>query len=126
MKKIIKTSDAPAAIGPYSQATQAGPFLFCSGQLGLNPVSGQLAPGGIEAETRQALANLDGVLKAAGLTRASVVKVTVFLVDLAEFPVMNAVYQDFFKSDFPARSTVQVGLPKGARVEIEATALQLS
>jgi 2-iminobutanoate/2-iminopropanoate deaminase len=121
-KEIIKTAGAPAAIGPYSQAVKAAPFLFCSGQLGLDPASGQLAAGGIEAETRQALANLDAVLLAAGLTRESVVKVTVFLVDFKEFPIMNAVYEDFFKTRFPARSTVQVGLPKGARIEIEATA----
>jgi 2-iminobutanoate/2-iminopropanoate deaminase len=86
------------------------------------PATGQLAAGGIEAETRQVLANIDAVLKAAGLTRASVVKSTVFMADLAEFGLMNPIYQDFFKSNFPARSTVQVGLPKGARIEIEVTA----
>jgi 2-iminobutanoate/2-iminopropanoate deaminase len=122
MKQIIQTPDAPAAIGPYSQAIKTASFLFCAGQLGLVPASGQLAAGGIEAETRQALANLDGVLKAAGLTRDAVVKTTVFMADLAEFPKMNPIYQEFFKSAFPARSTVQVGLPKGARVEIEAIA----
>jgi 2-iminobutanoate/2-iminopropanoate deaminase len=122
MKQIIVTPDAPAAIGPYSQAVKTGSFLFCSGQLGLVPATGRLAAGGIEAEARQALANLDGVLKAAGLNRESVVKTTVFMADLAEFSLMNAIYQDFFKSSFPARSTVQVGLPKGARVEIEALA----
>lgn len=122
MKQIIRTADAPAAIGPYNQAVKAGTLLFCAGQLGIVPATGQLAPGGIEAETRQALANIDGVLKAAGASRASVVKATVFMADLAEFAAMNAIYQDFFKSDFPARSTVQVGLPKGARVEIEVLA----
>jgi 2-iminobutanoate/2-iminopropanoate deaminase len=122
MKQIIQTPDAPAAIGPYSQAVKTESFLFCAGQLGLVPATGQLAAGGIEAETRQVLANIDAVLKAAGLTRASVVKSTVFMADLAEFGLMNPIYQDFFKSNFPARSTVQVGLPKGARIEIEVTA----
>jgi 2-iminobutanoate/2-iminopropanoate deaminase len=121
-KEIIKAAGAPAAIGPYSQAVKIADFLFCAGQLGLDPVSGQLAAGGIEAETRQALANIDAVLKAAGLTRDAVVKSTVFMADLKEFAAMNAVYTDYFKANFPARSTVQVGLPKGARVEIEVMA----
>ncbi len=122
VKEIIKTAGAPAAIGPYSQAVKSGNFLFCAGQLGLEPASGQLVSGGIDAETRQVLANIDAVLKAAGLTRAAVVKATVFMADLKEFPLMNTIYADFFKADFPARSTVQVGLPKGARVEIEVIA----
>lgn len=121
-KEIIKAAGAPAAIGPYSQAVKIGAFLFCAGQLGLDPVSGNLAAGGVEAETRQVLANIDAVLKAAGLTREHVVKSTVFMVDLKEFPLMNAIYSDFFKANFPARSTVQVGLPKGARIEIEVIA----
>jgi 2-iminobutanoate/2-iminopropanoate deaminase len=121
-KEIIKAAGAPPAIGPYSQAVKMADFLFCAGQLGLDPVSGQLAAGGIEAETRQALANIDAVLKAAGLTRDAVVKTTVFMADLKEFAAMNTIYTDFFKANFPARSTVQVGLPKGARVEIEVVA----
>lgn len=121
-KEIIKTTGAPVAIGPYSQAVKVAPFLFCAGQLGLDPVSGQLVSGGIEAETRQALVNIDAVLAAAGMTRESVVKVTVYLVELKEFPLMNAIYEEFFKTRFPARSTVQVGLPKGARIEIDVTA----
>ncbi|MFO7535141.1 MAG: Rid family detoxifying hydrolase [Kiritimatiellia bacterium] len=121
-KTIIATPAAPPAIGPYSQAVKIGAFLFCAGQLGLVPGEGTLAPGGIEAETRQALANVDAVLKAGGMTRDEVVKTTVFLADLNDFPVMNAIYSEFFKDHFPARSTVQVGLPKGARVEIDMTA----
>lgn len=121
-KIIVSTPSAPPAIGPYSQAVQMGSFLFCAGQLGLVPADGALAAGGIEAETRQALANVDAVLKAGGFTRGDVVKVTVYLADLKDFPAMNAIYSDFFKTLFPARSTVQVGLPKGARVEIDVTA----
>ena len=121
--ETIKTAAAPAAVGPYSQAVKAGDWLFCSGQIGLNPEDGKLVPGGVEAETRQALANLDAVLQAAGLNRQSVVKTTVFMTDMKTFPTMNAVYAAFFMAPFPARSTVQAGaLPKGACVEIEAVA----
>ena len=121
--ETIKTAAAPAAVGPYSQAVKAGDWLFCSGQIGLNPNDGKLVPGGVEAETRQALANLDAVLQAAGLNRQSVVKTTVFMTDMKTFPTMNAVYAAFFMAPFPARSTVQAGaLPKGACVEIEAVA----
>ena len=119
----IKTGAAPAAVGPYSQAVKMGDWLFCSGQIGLNPEDGKLVSGGVEAETRQALANLDAVLQAAGASRQSVVKTTVFITDMAAFPTVNAVYAAYFMSPFPARSTVQVGaLPKGACVEIEAVA----
>ena len=122
-KEIVKSLYAPAAVGPYSQAVKTGSFLFCSGQLGLDASSGQLAAGGVEPEARQALANLDAVLRAAGLTRDAVVKTTVFMTDLKDFAKMNAVYADFFKTAYPARSTIQVAaLPKGACVEIEAVA----
>lgn len=118
--QVIASTSAPAAVGPYSQAIKAGNLLFCSGQLGLDPATGKLVAGGIEAETRRALENLDAVLEAAGADRKAVVKTMVFMADLAEFPAMNAVYEAFFKTRFPARSTIQAGLPKGARVEIEA------
>ncbi len=121
--ETVKTATAPAAVGPYSQAVKIGDWLFCSGQIGLSPEDGKLVPGGVEAETRQALANLDAVLKAAGASLQSVVKTTVFMTDMKAFPTMNAVYAASFMTPFPARSTVQVAaLPKGACVEIEAVA----
>ncbi len=125
MEKNVITSDkAPKAIGPYSVAIQAGNLVFTSGQLGLEPVSGNLVPGGIEAETRQALTNIRNVLAAAGSGLEQVVKTIVFLKDMAEFSKMNAVYAEFFTENPPARSTVQVAaLPKGGAVEIEAVAI---
>lgn len=110
--------------GPYTPAVKAGDLLFCSGQIGIDPGTGKLAPGGTSAELRQALTNLEGLLKAAGATKASVVKTTLFLVDMGEFAAANEVYAGFFVSDpRPARSTVGVSaLPAGARVEIEAVA----
>jgi 2-iminobutanoate/2-iminopropanoate deaminase len=123
-KKVIKSDKAPKALGPYSVAIQAGMFVFASGQLGLDPTSGNLAPGGIEAETRQALTNLRHVLEDSGSGLDAVVKTIVFLKDMAEFSKMNAVYGEFFPENPPARSTVQVAaLPKDGRVEIEAIAL---
>jgi 2-iminobutanoate/2-iminopropanoate deaminase len=123
-KLTVVTVNAPAAIGPYSQAILAAPLVFCSGQLGLDPVSGELDSGGIAAETRQALANLSAVLEAAGSSMQKVVKTTVFMTDLGEFPRMNEVYATFFGKHPPARSTVQVAaLPRRACVEIEAVAL---
>ena len=123
-KKIITSEKAPQAIGPYSVAIQAGDYVFTSGQLGLDPQTGNLAPGGIEAETRQALTNLQYVLTAAGSGLERVVKTTVFLKDMDDFPKMNAIYGEFFKENPPARSTVQVAaLPKAGLVEIEAVAL---
>jgi len=123
-KKIIASEKAPKAIGPYSVAIQAGAFVFTSGQLGLDPQSGNLVPGGIEAETRQALINLRQVLADAGSGLERVVKTTVFLKDMADFPKMNAIYGEFFIGDPPARSTVQAAaLPKAGLVEIEAVAL---
>ncbi len=123
MKEAVVSPKAPKAIGPYSQAVKVGPWVFCSGQLGMDPETGELVPGGIEAETRQALTNLQHVLEAAGATLDHVVKVTVFLQDIDDFAKMNEVYSAFFRAPYPARAAVQVAaLPKGARVEIEAIA----
>jgi 2-iminobutanoate/2-iminopropanoate deaminase len=123
-KKVITSEKAPKALGPYSVAVQAGMFVFTSGQLGLDPKSGNLVPGGIEAETRQALTNLRHVLADSGSGLDSVVKTIVFLNDMADFPRMNAVYAEFFPENPPARSTVQVAaLPKNGGVEIEVVAL---
>ena len=120
---VIATGRAPAAIGPYSQAVRSGSFIFCSGQIPLDPASGQLVEGGIEAQTVQVLDNLMALLAAAGLTLGDVVKTTVFLVSMDDFPAMNEVYARYFDEDPPARSTIGVAaLPKGARVEIEAVA----
>ncbi len=119
----VQTSAAPAAVGPYSQAVKAGGWVFCSGQIALDPGSGALVCGGVAAETDRVLRNLTAVLEAAGLSPADVVKTTVFMTDLADFPAMNEVYARFFPSDPPARSTVQVAaLPRGGHVEIEAIA----
>jgi 2-iminobutanoate/2-iminopropanoate deaminase len=123
-KEALTAEKAPAALGPYSVAVRAGPFVFASGQLGLDPVKGELVEGGIEAETRQALTNLKNVLEAAGTDLKNVVKTIVFLRDMADFARMNSVYGEFFTEGFPARSTVQVAaLPKGGAVEIELVAL---
>lgn len=123
-KMIIKTEKAPAAIGPYSQGMRAGNFVFTAGQIGLDPQTGGIVAGGIEAETRRVLQNLSQVLEAAGSSLDRVVKTTVFLRDMADFAQMNSVYAEFFSESFPARSTVQVAaLPRGAAVEIEAIAL---
>lgn len=122
-REVIATADAPAAIGPYSQAIKAGGFVFTAGQLGLDPATGKLAEG-VEAQTRQALANLKAILAAAGSSPAQVVKTTIFLADLADFAKVNAIYAEVFDAAPPARSTVQVAaLPSSARVEIEAVAL---
>lgn len=118
-RQVISTPNAPAAIGPYSQAIRAGQFLFASGQLGLDPINGELREG-IEAQTRQALANMQAVLAEAGATVADVVKTTIFLADMADFAVVNRVYGEVFGHEPPARSTVQVAaLPKNGLVEIE-------
>ncbi len=123
-RQIVTTDQAPKAIGPYSQAQRFGPFVYTAGQLGLDPATGAIVPGGIEAETRQVWANLAAVLAAAGSSVAQVIKTTVFMTDLSEFAAMNAVYAEQFSGDFPARSTVQVAaLPKGGRVEIEVIAV---
>ncbi len=123
--RSVQTDRAPAALGPYSQGILGGDLVFCAGQVGLDPATGALVPGGIEAQTRRALTNLSAVLEAAGTDLAHVVKTTVFLVDLADFKAMNAVYADFFPGTPPARSTIVIkGLPVGALVEIEAVALR--
>ena len=125
MKKIIATLNAPAAIGPYAQAVDGGSVLITSGQLGLDPATGELAQG-IEAQTRRALENVKAILAQAGLTMDSVIKTTVFLQHMSDFAAMNAVYAEFFtQGSYPARSAVEVGaLPKGGLVEIEAIALK--
>jgi 2-iminobutanoate/2-iminopropanoate deaminase len=123
MKKIISTNEAPAAIGPYSQAVRSGNFLFCSGQIPLDPKSGQIVSGDITAQTRRVLDNIAAVLRAEGLTFDNVVKTTIFLTDLGDFQTVNEVYGSYFKQNPPARSTVQVSaLPKGAKIEIDAIA----
>lgn len=126
-KRRIATTGAPAAIGPYSQAIDAGGQIFCSGQVGLDPASGELVAGGIKAESQRALRNLGAVLDAAGVSYADVVKTTVFLIDIGDFATLNEVYAEYFPDPPPARSTFAVaGLPKGARVEVEAIAVRNS
>jgi 2-iminobutanoate/2-iminopropanoate deaminase len=122
MREVIKTSDAPAALGPYSQGIRAGDFVFASGQLGLVPATGELRQG-VAAQAEQALDNLTAVLGTAGASLADVVKTTIFLADMADFQTVNAIYGARFAGDPPARSTVQAAaLPKGGLVEIEMTA----
>lgn len=123
MSEIHHTDQAPAAIGPYSQAVSSGGWVFTAGQVGLDPASGELVAGGIEAETRQALRNLGHVLEAAGCGVRDIVKATIFLADMSHFALVNRLYGDFLGDHRPARSTVQVAaLPKGALVEIELVA----
>lgn len=123
-KEVVVSEQAPKAIGPYSAAVQAGGFIFTSGQLGLDPATGTLVEGGVEAQARQALKNLQAVLEAGNSGLDAVVKTTVFLRDMNDFAAMNAVYAEFFTTAFPARSAVQVAaLPKNGAVEIEAVAL---
>jgi 2-iminobutanoate/2-iminopropanoate deaminase len=123
VKRAVVAPGAPKALGPYSAAVTMGPFVFASGQTGITPDTGELVDGGVEGQTRQVLANMAAVLEAAGSSFADVLKTTVFLTDMADFPVMNAIYAEHFPEPFPARSTVQVAaLPKGGVVEIEAIA----
>ena len=123
MKKIIATGNAPAAIGPYSQAIDCGSFLVTSGQVPFDPATGEFVPGGITEQTRQVLTNIKAILTEAGLTMDNVVKTTVFLSDMADFAAMNAVYAKHFSGDFPARSAVAVKtLPKNVLVEVETIA----
>jgi 2-iminobutanoate/2-iminopropanoate deaminase len=123
-KEIVHTDKAPKAIGPYSQAIRTDTMIYTAGQLGLDPVTGELVHGSVEEQTRQSLTNLKNVLEEAGSTMAHVVKTTVFLKEMIDFPRMNAVYAEFFGENPPARSTVAVaGLPKGGLVEIEVIAL---
>ena len=121
MKKIIATEKAPAAIGPYSQAIDCGTFLITSGQVPIDPATGELVPGGVTEQARQSLRNIKAILAQAGLTMDNVVKTTVFLKNMSDFAAMNAVYAEFFtEGQHPARSAVEVAaLPKGALVEIE-------
>lgn len=124
MKKVIATKNAPAAIGPYSQAVQVGNMLFASGQLGLDPATGNLVEGGIKGQTAQAFKNVQAILTEAGLGMENVVKTTVFLVDMNDFTAMNEVYAAQFEGAFPARSAVAVKmLPKNALVEVEVIAI---
>jgi 2-iminobutanoate/2-iminopropanoate deaminase len=123
MKKIVSTNEAPAAIGPYSQAVRMGNFLFCSGQIALDPKSGAIVSDDIKAQVRRVLDNISAILSAEGLTFDDIAKTTIFLTDLNDFQTVNEIYSSYFKQAPPARSTVQVSaLPKGAKVEIEAVA----
>lgn len=125
MKKAISTKNAPAAIGPYSQAIEAGPFVFCSGQIALDPASGDVVGGDVPAQTTQCMKNIEAVLAAANLKFSNVVKTTIFLTDMKDFPLVNEVYGKYFPEVPPARSTVAVlGLPKGVKVEIEVLAIK--
>ena len=125
MQKAISTNQAPGAIGPYSQAIEAGNFVFASGQIPLDPATGTLVEGGIAEQTRQALTNAQNILKAAGTDLSHVVKTTVYLDNMDDFAAMNEVYAQFFSEPFPARSAVAVEkLPKGALVEVEALAVK--
>ncbi len=123
-KMAVQTANAPEAVGPYSQAISAAGLVFCSGQIGLDPRSGELVQGSVQDETRQAIENLAAVLDAAGSSLVHVVKVTVYLTDIDDFGRFNEAYEPFFSAERPARATVGVAaLPKGARVEIECVAL---
>ncbi len=125
MKKVISTTKAPSAIGPYSQAIQVGNLVYTSGQLPIDPSTGSFPDGGIKEQTHQSLLNIQSILQEAGLTMDNVVKTLVFLADMNDFAEMNSVYSEFFKAPFPARSAVAVKtLPKGALVEIEAVACE--
>ncbi|MBP3668823.1 MAG: RidA family protein [Bacteroides sp.] len=125
MKKVIFTEKAPAAIGPYSQAIEANGMVFLSGQLPVDPATGEFAPGGVAEQTAQCFENIKSILAEAGLTTANIVKTTVFLADMSLFAEMNGVYATYFEGDFPARSAFAVkALPKGALVEIESIAVK--
>ncbi len=124
MKKIISTADAPAAIGPYSQAVRVGSTLYCAGQIPLDPKTGQIVSPDITEQTKRVMLNIKAVLQAAGLSFDHVVKTTIFLTDFADFQTVNEIYGSHFKNNPPARSTVQVAaLPKNARIEIEVIAV---
>ena len=125
MKKEIKTDKAPKAIGPYSQAIEANGFVFVSGQIAIDPISGELSTGSVEEQTQQVLINIKSVLEAAGSSLDKVVKCTVFLQDMNDYPALNAVYGEFFTEPYPACAAVQVArLPKDVKVEIEAIAVK--
>ncbi len=124
MKEIISTDKAPGAIGPYSQAIKAGGMLFCSGQIPIDPATGEFVPGGVTEQTEQVFRNLIAVLEAGGSSLDGVVKTTVFLADMGDFGAMNDVYAKYFDSNKPARATVQAArLPRDAKVEIECIAV---
>ena len=125
MKKVIETTKAPAAIGPYNQAIQVGNMLFASGQLGLDPATGNFPEGGVKEQTIQSFQNVKAILEEAGFSINDVVKTTVFLADMADFAAMNEIYASQFEGDFPARSAVAVKtLPKNALVEVEVIAVK--
>lgn len=122
--KAIATQNAPAAIGPYSQAIEANGTVYVSGQLGIDPSTGSFAEGGAVAQARQSLTNISNILKEAGMSMKNVVKVTVLLADINDFAAVNEIYKDFFEAPFPARSAFAVAaLPKGGKIEIEAIAV---
>lgn len=123
--KTIQTTKAPAAIGPYSQAVEANGFVFASGQLGINPATGEFVEGDVQTQTRQALTNARAIMNEAGLDLNNVIKTTVFLSDMANFAAMNEIYAEFFSEPYPARSAVAVKtLPKNALVEVECIAVR--
>ena len=125
MKEIVSTDKAPAAIGPYTQAVKirASEMLFCSGQVPLNPESGQLVAGPVAEQAKRVMENLKAIIEASGFTLSDVVKTTIYLTDLGDFNAVNSVYESFFSGSFPARSTVQVAaLPRGAAIEVDAIA----
>lgn len=127
MKKIVSSKDAPAAVGPYSQAIRSGSLLFCAGQIPLDPHSGQIVSDDISAQTKRVLENISAVLRAANLNFGHVVKTTIFLTSMGDFQTVNEIYGTYFKENPPARSTVAVSaLPKGAKVEIEVIAMASS
>ena len=123
-REVIIADKAPKAIGPYSQGIRYGDLVFTAGQIGLDYTTGQLVEGGLEAQTRRVLENIKSILEASGSSLENVIKTTVFMLNLEDFAAMNAIYAEYFKQDFPARSTVQVSaLPKGGQIEIEAVAM---
>lgn len=123
MKKVISTKNAPAAIGPYSQAIEINGFVYISGQLGIVPSSGNLKDGGVEAQAQQSMENIKAILEESKLSFENVIKTTIFLTNMADFAKVNSIYEKYFTEIFPARSTIQVaGLPKGGLVEIEVVA----
>ncbi len=123
MKTVIYTKDAPEPIGPYSQAIRMGDILFCSGQIAIDPKNNQVLKGSVQVQTEQVMKNIEAVLTKADLGLSNVVKTTIYLTSMSDFPTVNEIYGKYFKSDFPARTTVAVSaLPKGVNVEIEVTA----
>ncbi|XP_020033108.1 2-iminobutanoate/2-iminopropanoate deaminase isoform X1 [Castor canadensis] len=125
VRKVISTAKAPVPLGAYSQAVQVDRTIYISGQVGIDPASGQLVPGGVMEETKQALTNIGEILKAAGCDFTNVVKTSILLADINDFGTVNEIYKQYFKRNFPARAAYQVAaLPKGSQVEIEAIAVQ--